>query len=47
VVVGGFKSDGMNGREDEEELGNVGSACETEDRNFEDIEVETETRNGE
>jgi hypothetical protein len=28
VVVRSFKSDGMNGREDEEELGNVGNACE-------------------
>jgi hypothetical protein len=34
VVVKGFKSTGMNGREDEVELGNVGSECEMEDRNF-------------
>jgi hypothetical protein len=35
------------GREDEEEVMNVGSECETEDGNCEDTEAETVDRNGE
>jgi hypothetical protein len=37
----------MNGMEDEEEAGTVGSECEIEDGKYEDNEAETNHWNGE